>query len=242
MKSIKYYIRKTHRYLGLFIGIQLMLWSIGGLYFSWTNIDEIHGDHLVNFPKNEIVISGNLLPPNEALIRSGVDQNRINFLELKSVFDKTYYRIKTENSYVLIDAKTGDIRNPISKEEAINFAKEIFKPNDDVKSIEFVTKDNISEHSQYRGGSLPAWAVSFHHKSNSVIYISAQKGTFEKIRNKQWRIFDFLWMLHIMDFDERDNINNIILRGFSILSLLTIISGFILFYQSSRTIRKTKTL
>jgi len=240
MKSLKYYVRKTHRYLGLFIGIQLMLWSIGGLYFSWTNIDEIHGDHLVNFPKNEIIIESNLLSPNEALIRSGIDQNRINSIELKSVFDKTYYRIKTENSYVLIDAKTGDIRNPISKEEATNFAKEIFKPNNDVKSIAFVTKDNISEHSQYRGGSLPAWAVTFNHKSNSVIYISAQKGAFEKIRNKQWRIFDFLWMLHIMDFDERDDINNIILRGFSILSLLTILSGFILFYQSSRTIIKSK--
>ncbi len=240
MKSIKYYVRKTHRYLGLFIGIQLLLWSIGGLYFSWTNIDEIHGDHLVNFPKNEIIIKSDLLSPDEALTRSGIDQNRINSMELKSVFDKIYYRIKIKDSYILINAKTGDVRNPFSKEEATNFAKEIFKPNNDVKSIEFVTKDNISKHSQYRGGPLPAWAVSFLHKSNSVIYISAQKGTFEKIRNKQWRIFDFLWMLHIMDFDERDDINNIILRGFSILSLVTILSGFILFYQSSQTIKKIK--
>ncbi len=38
-------IRKTHRYLGLFIGIQFLMWTISGLYFSWTDIDEIHGDH-----------------------------------------------------------------------------------------------------------------------------------------------------------------------------------------------------
>lgn len=38
-------IRKTHRYLGLIIGIQFLAWTISGLYFSWNNIDEIHGDH-----------------------------------------------------------------------------------------------------------------------------------------------------------------------------------------------------
>ena len=37
-------IRKAHRYLGLFIGIQFLMWTISGLYFSWTDIDDIHGD------------------------------------------------------------------------------------------------------------------------------------------------------------------------------------------------------
>ncbi len=43
-RSKHYYIRKTHRYLGVILGIQFLFWTIGGLYFSWTNIDEIHGD------------------------------------------------------------------------------------------------------------------------------------------------------------------------------------------------------
>ena len=37
--------RKVHRFLGIFIGIQFLFWTVSGLYFSWTNIDEIHGDH-----------------------------------------------------------------------------------------------------------------------------------------------------------------------------------------------------
>ena len=37
-------IRKTHRYLGVFIGLQFLAWTVSGLYFSWTDIDEIHGD------------------------------------------------------------------------------------------------------------------------------------------------------------------------------------------------------
>ena len=37
-------IRKTHRYLGLFIGLQFLAWTVSGLYFSWTDLDEIHGE------------------------------------------------------------------------------------------------------------------------------------------------------------------------------------------------------
>jgi len=43
-RKYKFYIRKSHRYLGVFIGIQFLFWTLGGLYFSWTDIDQIHGD------------------------------------------------------------------------------------------------------------------------------------------------------------------------------------------------------
>lgn len=45
-------------------------------------------------------------------------------------------------------------------------------------------------------------------------------------------------MIRTMDYEGRDNFNNIILRSFSILGLITILSGFTLWYTSSPTIRK----
>ena len=38
-------IRKTHRWMGVILGVQFFLWTIGGLYFSWSDMDEVHGDH-----------------------------------------------------------------------------------------------------------------------------------------------------------------------------------------------------
>jgi len=38
-------IRKAHRFLGVALGIQFLFWTIGGLYFSWSDLHEIHGDH-----------------------------------------------------------------------------------------------------------------------------------------------------------------------------------------------------
>jgi len=54
------------------------------------------------------------------------------------------------------------------------------------------------------------------------------------LRNSKWRIFDFLRMLHTMDYAGRDNFNNTLLTTFSILGLATISSGFLLFVITSR--------
>lgn len=240
MKNLQYYIRKTHRYFGLFIGIQFMFWVLGGLYFSWTNIDKIHGDHLVNFPESQIILSDSLLAPQVAIAKAGIQPDKAKSIDLTNVLGDMVYQVVTDSAILLVNAKSGVIRPPLNQTEAGDFAKQIFKPNDAIESIDYITKSNIQDHYQYRGGTVPAWAVSFKHPSNSVVYISAEKGTFEKIRNKQWRLYDFLWMVHIMDYNTRDNLNNWLLRSFSILGLITVLSGFTLFYQSSRTIRKLK--
>ena len=85
------------------------------------------------------------------------------------------------------------------------------------------------------------YAISFDHPSKSTVFVATELGTIQKIRNDKWRIFDFLWMLHTMDYQGRDNFGNILLRGFSIFGLFTIFSGFILFYLSSVKRKKTHT-
>jgi len=47
-------------------------------------------------------------------------------------------------------------------------------------------------------------------------------------------------MTHTMDYQGRDNFNTIVLRIFSILGLITVFSGFLLWFTSSPTIRKIK--
>ena len=44
----KLLLRKIHRWLGLIAGIQLLAWTVSGLYFTLIPIDEIHGDHILD--------------------------------------------------------------------------------------------------------------------------------------------------------------------------------------------------
>ena len=98
--------------------------------------------------------------------------------------------------------------------------------------------DEVPPDHEYRENALPAWAITFEHPSKTVVYVAAELGTVEKFRNEKWRLFDWLWMLHVMDYESRDNIGNWVLRAFSVLGLLTICSGFTLFIVTSPAFQK----
>jgi hypothetical protein len=96
----------------------------------------------------------------------------------------------------------------------------------------------VNGHHEYRENPLPAVAVTFDHPTATTVYVATEMGIVTKYRNDKWRIFDFLWMLHTMDYQSRDNIGNWLLRAFSIFGLFTICSGFTLFFVNSRSVRK----
>ena len=216
-------IRKTHRYLGLFIGIQFLAWTISGLYFSWTDLDKIHGDQFIRVPPNKAIFS-NLIPLdslNESIIE----------LDLVNIAGKPYYWINNDRLY---NAKIGTIKNGITKKEAITIAQENLIEGLKLDHVEYLTETN--PHHEYRGQSLPAYAIHFKNKDLLVAYVDAKSGIFKKVRHQSWRWFDFLWMGHTMDYKGRDNFNNILLRIFSLFGVFTVLSGFVLWGTSSSTI------
>jgi|GEM_PF-1940137 len=44
MAHSSYRLRQLHRFLGITVGIQFLFWTVSGLYFSWSDIDSVHGD------------------------------------------------------------------------------------------------------------------------------------------------------------------------------------------------------
>lgn len=241
-RNYKFYVRKSHRYLGIFIGIQFLLWTLGGLYFSWTDIDEIHGDHLRK-EKAEINFERDFISPKVVIDGIEKDQNisRIQNFRVIEISGSSFYEFEVksqskENKLIVADAISGKIRPTISEEEARKIASESLKQPLAVKEVIYLTKENVGGHHEYREKPLPAWAITY--ENNLTVYLSAENGQIGAFRTNKWRIFDFLWMLHTMDYDGRDNINNYFLRGFSILGIITILSGFLLFFVSSRFFRK----
>lgn len=220
-------IRKTHRYLGLFMGIQFLMWTISGLYFSWTDIDEIHGDQFLNENVQPTVFK-NLKSPSEL-----GSELVITSLELKEIANKPYYWI---NKTILIDASTGSIKEGLTKEEGLLVAEKHMIEGLEITGIEKI--NSTGNHSEYRSGLLPAYVISYDTPENIKAYIAVKDGSFQAVRHRDWRWFDFLWMTHTMDYEGRDDFNNLILRIFSLLGLITVFSGFLLWYTSSPSIRK----
>ncbi|WP_103068194.1 PepSY domain-containing protein [Aquimarina sediminis] len=222
-------IRKVHRYLGLFLGIQFLMWTISGLYFSWTDIDEIHGDQFraENVPSLSF---NNLISPSAIRTKGAIES-----LELREIAGKPYYWV---NDQELFDATTGKLKSQITQSEALKIAEKNMLPELEVESIKKI--DSVGNHHEYRGRPLPAYVVSYKHPDHVKAYISITDGNFQRVRHRSWRWFDFLWMTHTMDYEGRDDFNTIVLRFFSLLGLITVLSGFVLWFVSSPTVRKIK--
>lgn len=220
-------IRKTHRYLGIFLGIQFLMWTISGLYFSWTDIDEIHGDQFRRTSMEPPVFE-NLVSPT-----SVNSDEQVASLELRNIAGAPFYWI---NRSQLFNARTGALKNGITREEALIIAEHHMNPELKVRSVERLEK--VGNHSEYRGRPLPAYAIAYETPENIVAYVSEKDGAFQTLRHRDWRWFDFLWMTHTMDYQGRDDFNTLLLRAFSLLGLITVLSGFVLWFTSSPTIRK----
>jgi hypothetical protein len=78
-------LRKAHRYLGIFLGLQFIMWTVSGLYFSWTDINEIHGD---NFKKHHVehTTFTDLADPSAI-----IPGQAISSLELKDIAGNPFY-------------------------------------------------------------------------------------------------------------------------------------------------------
>ncbi|HRJ14010.1 MAG TPA: hypothetical protein PLI34_03390 [Saprospiraceae bacterium] len=239
MQKVKlhWFIRRTHRFMGVILGLQFLAWTLGGLYFSWTRIENIRGENL----RKEaalIPVSDSLAPLGEMLRSlSRTDSfGGISAVSLIEILGETHYQIQyqagSKKKVRLVHAGTGQWRSPLSEKEAVSLAQSRLLNPGPVESVAYLQA--TGSHHEYREKPLPAYAVRFGAPSRATVYVAAEWGTVQSFRNDQWRIFDFLWMLHTMDYQGRDDFNNALLRAFSVFGLMTIFSGFALFFISQK--------
>lgn len=75
---------------------------------------------------------------------------------------------------------------------------------------------------------LPVWQVNYDDFGNTSLYLSETTGDLLVKRHTFWRGFDIVWMLHIMDYDERVDIETWWLKAFIIGTFILMITGIVL--------------
>lgn len=224
-RSKHFYVRKAHRWISVFVGVQLLMWTASGLYFSWTDIDEIHGDQFLSPALQTTTLRALMMQDSEF---------QVSELAVRFIDDRPYLWV---NRSRLIDPESGEVKAGVSREEAERIARRHINNEYDVVSTTRLTE--VGKHHEYRGRPLPAWAITFEGRTDLTAYVAERDGSFQSVRHQSWRIFDFLWMLHTMDYKGRDDFNNLLLRAFSLFGLFIVASGFTLFFVSRRRTRRT---
>ena len=210
-------VRNTHKYLSFFISLQLFLWTISGIYFAFNKIELVRGEQYrltESFPVNF----------NE------VNFSRSDVYQIKAIkrLDEIIFVVNASKGTEYLNA----LGTPVSKLSK----SEVFEIVSSSSTLEPIDLEEISESSkgsEFRGRELPLYKVtSLNDKDKKInLYLNVFSGEITAVRSLQWRIWDLMWGFHIMDWQTRDKINNIFLQIFSILALVSSISGIMLFFR-----------
>lgn len=222
-----FWARRAHKWIALVVGVQALLWMLSGLYMTVISIDIIHGDHLAHANTKPLSASVPVMDP-AALAQSY--PGLVSF-RLKRFLDREVYELHQAKSISLIDATSGAPLSPLSDTMARQLAQSLYAGKAPIKTAELVTEAP----QEVATRPVPMWRVEFADSNETTLYLSPQTGELLAKRHDLWRWFDFLWMLHIMDYDERSDVNNTLLRVASSAGLLFALSGvWLLFYSFTR--------
>ena len=214
---MKFLVRKTHKYLSILISIQLLLWTISGIYFAFNQIELVRGEQY-RLPQ---VFSVDLSKVNLVL-------DSVKSIQVARRFGEEILIVRKETGTEYLNLE-GVALEKLSKTQATSIVSA-------VTSLTPLAVEEINDPepgSEYRGRNIPLFKVITQDQENDEInvYVDAISGQVVAIRSEQWRLWDLMWGLHIMDWETRDEINNWLLKLFSVLALISSLTGVFIFFR-----------
>ena len=214
-------VRVFHKYLSLIISIQLLLWTISGIYFAFNKIELVRGEQYIIKDKPSSIEINNL----------NISSNVKN-IEIFKRLNQWVVKLEMDAGFKYQDLLGNEVYE-LSPNQAI----EVVKLKTTLSPIDAMKINESSARSEFRGRSLPIYKIKTDSSDDTNVYVDVMSGKIVAIRSDSWRVWDFLWGAHIIDYRQRDNINNILLKIFSILALLSSLSGIVLFFNTNKKFR-----
>ena len=222
--------RSLHNWLGIVLAAQISLWFLSGLVMAWLPIDEVRGNHLkiepeVSWTQAQVAPSSILAKHSPNALLSFSHRVLVDPLRAEPV-----YQVEDGSSVVRYSALTGIPYQVIQENDIQTLAIAQYAGTASIRSV------LLLEALPQEVGHLtpPLWQVVFNDEDNTHLYLSPTTGKVERVRTDTWRLFDFMWMLHIMDYDERSDFNHPLLIAFAASALLFTFTGFILLRSSNK--------
>ena len=223
--------RTTHKWLGLLLGLQMVIWTLSGAYMVAVHIDIIHGDHLITKPAEPAIATAGLVEP------ASIQQRfpGLQTLKLQTWMDRPVYVVQAASGAALVDARSGAVLSPVDEATVRDLAQRWFKGDAQIVKAELLTQLPIEVQTR----AHPLWRVEFEGWNKPTFYFSPYTGEFISRRHELWRLFDFVWSLHIMDYVNRTDMNNPLLKVATISSVfMTVTGAWLLLYSFPKRRRK----
>ncbi|KTE20784.1 hypothetical protein ATE67_09675 [Sphingopyxis sp. H050] len=216
---------RIHKWLALVIGAQLLIWFASGTLMSFLPIDKVRGEHLVDREAVATIPPGTpMIAPARLLAQADAPVEAIAWRMLDG---RPIAEVTTGKGVRLFDARTGAALSPVDAVQATRIARSAWKSADKPAS----QPSRVSAESPEYRGALPAWRIAFADPDRTSVFVAAETGKITAVRTGTWRLYDFFWSLHIMDWKNHEDFNTWWLLAFAIGGLALGIAGTVLLFM-----------
>lgn len=218
---------RWHIWLGWLVGVPLLLWTLSGLVMVARPIEEVRGHtlHIEHKPAPVRVQLGGAT--GDTLIREGkiLDQRGRSVL-IATFMDGSVRRID-------LGAPGQTMLPPVDEAEARAAVRYGIRGGEKVLAVRLFAADQAPM--DFRR-PMAAWQVTL--ADDTHVYVGRDTGEIEAVRTRWWRLFDFMWGLHIMDLETREDTHHPFLVGFGIVALIGTLMALVLLPMTGKRKRK----
>lgn len=214
-------LAKWHIWLGWLVGIPILMWTVTGLVMVIKPIEEVRGTTLLR------EVSEAALPSDiriaVALSQSGKPVRSVTTqIERGETVTRITYMDGGSDRF----RADGSAMAPLGEIEARLIAEERVEGGDEAVSATHYGADQVPF--DFRQ-PMPVWQIAL--EDGTHVYVGSDSGEIEAVRTRWWRVFDFMWGLHIMDLQEREDTSHPILIFFTALSVIGALLGCVLMFR-----------
>ncbi|HXW10412.1 MAG TPA: hypothetical protein VD737_07345 [Steroidobacteraceae bacterium] len=195
-------LRKLHRWVALVVGLQVVVWTASGFAFAWLDHHDVTGEALAAAPApRSLPADVTVLDPARLPIAQAT--TTVASLELRDLDGTWVYRIETVDGRVsLLRASDGE---PFAIDAATTrrLAGRHYRGTGRLQEV----RAQPAGTGETRGLGA-TWQATYDDALGTSLHFSAADGALVAVRTDAWRLKDFFWMLHTMDYRGRDDFNN----------------------------------
>ncbi len=216
-------LARWHIWLGWAVGVPFLLWTASGLFMAARPIEEVRGEDL-RAAAVPVAADGLIFPriagPIAKVTLIGQPRQPVWVVTGSDSIPRRYA------------ARTGAPLGEVSEAEARAIVAATFTGKARLTGILRLTAAQAPLDLRR---PRPSWQASY--ADGTHLYIDAGTGEVLALRTQWWRVYDFMWGLHIMDLQTREDTSHPILILFAVFALVGSLFGTVLLFRRRKARR-----